>query len=71
MKNLLRTTDPTLIAFVSALLDGEGIESWHLDVHMSVLDGGIGALPQRLVVREDDYNAAERVLRDHKIDSGY
>ena len=39
MKLLLRTTDPTLIAFAQALLAGEGITSFELDVHTSILEG--------------------------------
>ncbi|THF93384.1 MAG: DUF2007 domain-containing protein, partial [Sulfitobacter sp. SK025] len=42
MKELLRTTDPTIIAFASALLQGEDIDCFALDVNMSVLEGGIG-----------------------------
>ena len=61
MKELLRSTDPTVIAFASALLSGEGIEVFELDVHMSVLEGSIGVLPRRLMVRDDDLTAAERV----------
>jgi hypothetical protein len=51
MKELLRTNDPTLIAFATHLLTGEGIPTFPLDVHMSILDGSIGILPQRLMVR--------------------
>ena len=65
MKELLRTTDPTQIAFASALLDGEGIEAFPLDVHMSVLDGSLGILPQRLMVADRDYDRAARALRDN------
>lgn len=65
MKELMRTTDPTQIAFATALLDGEGIEVFPLDVHMSVLDGSIGILPQRLMVGDNDYAAAVRALRDN------
>ncbi|PIV75530.1 MAG: hypothetical protein COW55_05180 [Rhodobacteraceae bacterium CG17_big_fil_post_rev_8_21_14_2_50_65_11] len=67
MKELLRSTDPTVIAFASALLSGEGIEVFELDVHMSVLEGSIGVLPRRMMVRDDDLIAAERVLRDNEI----
>ncbi|WP_082715001.1 DUF2007 domain-containing protein [Falsirhodobacter sp. alg1] len=42
MKELLRTTDPTVIAFAQALLQGEGITAFAMDVHMSILEGGIG-----------------------------
>ncbi|NOX74113.1 MAG: DUF2007 domain-containing protein, partial [Alphaproteobacteria bacterium] len=42
MKELIRTNDPTIIAFAKALLSGEGIDCFELDVHMSVLEGSIG-----------------------------
>lgn len=70
MKELLRSTDPTVIAFASALLSGEGIEVFELDVHMSVLEGSVGVLPRRLMVRDDDLIAAERALRDNEIPFG-
>ncbi len=70
MKELLRSTDPTVIAFASALLSGEGIEVFELDVHMSVLEGSLGVLPRRLMVREGDMTAAERVMRDNDIPLG-
>lgn len=70
MKELLRSTDPTVIAFASALLSGEGIEVFELDVHMSVLEGSIGVLPRRLMVREEDLTDAERVIRDNAIPFG-
>ena len=40
MREILRTTDPTVIAFSTALLRGEDIDCFVLDVHMSVLEGG-------------------------------
>ena len=70
MKELLRTTDPTVMAYLSALLQGEGIDCFQMDVHMSVLEGSIGVLPRRLMVREADFAAASRVLRDTGIDPG-
>ncbi len=70
MKELLRTTDPTVIAYASALLKGEGIDCFPVDVHMSVLEGSIGVLPRRLMVREEDHVRAERVMRDNEIDLG-
>ena len=51
MKELLRTTDPTVVAFVTALLGGEDIDCFPMDVHMSVLEGSIGVLPRRIMVR--------------------
>jgi hypothetical protein len=70
MKELLRTNDPTVIAFASALLQGEGINCFPMDVHMSALEGSIGVLPRRLMVREVDHSRAERILLDNEIELG-
>ncbi|MCG7493401.1 DUF2007 domain-containing protein [Thalassobius sp. Cn5-15] len=67
MKQLLRTTDPTSIAFAKALLQGEGIDCFEMDVNMSVLEGSIGILPRRLMVHPDDLAAAQKVLTDNGI----
>ncbi len=68
MKELLRTTDPTIIAFATALLEGEGIDAFELDVHMSVLDGGLGILPRRLMVADRNLFLARAILRDNGIE---
>jgi hypothetical protein len=65
MLEIMRSTDPTEIAFASALLSGEGIEVFELDVHTSVLEGSIGILPRRLLVRRSDSILARTVLRDN------
>lgn len=70
MKELLRSNDPTVIAFAKALLDGEGIEVFELDVNMSVLEGSIGILPRRIMVRDSDHFMASAILRDNDIDLG-
>ena len=67
MKELLRSTDPTIIAFASALLEGEDIDCFQMDVNMSILEGGIGIFPRRMMVREDDYDRAVRVMTDNEI----
>ena len=68
MKELLRTTDPTKIAFAQALLEGEGIASFPMDVHMSVLEGGIGIFPRRLAVADRDAFRARAILVDNGLD---
>ncbi|GGH35260.1 Putative signal transducing protein [Cribrihabitans marinus] len=67
MKELLRSTDPTVMAFASALLEGEDIDCFQMDVNMSILEGGIGVFPRRLMVRTGDYDRALRVVRDNDI----
>jgi hypothetical protein len=71
MKLLLQTTDPTIIAFAQALLDGEGIDSFVLDVHMSVLEGHLGLLPRRMMVADSDWFVARSIIKDNGIDEGY
>ncbi|WP_136653081.1 putative signal transducing protein [Paracoccus aeridis] len=67
MKELLRTTDPLTIARASGLLADEGIMAFALDQHMSVLEGSLGILPQRLMVADRDLFMARAILRDHGI----
>ena len=70
MKELLRTTDPTVMAFAKVLLDAEHITCFEFDVNSSILEGSIGILPQRLMVADRDYFVAVSVLRDNKVDMG-
>ena len=70
MKELLRSNDPTIIAFATALLRGEGIACFEMDVNMSVLEGSIGIMPRRLMVREGDLDEARHVMRDNEIPLG-
>lgn len=65
MKELLRTTDPTIIPFATALLAGEGIEAFALDVHMSAL----AIVPQRLMVRQADWFLARAILTENGIET--
>jgi hypothetical protein len=62
MKELLRTVDPVLLSWLTALLNDSGIESVVLDTYTSILEGSIGAIPRRLMVAEEDYAVARRVL---------
>ncbi len=70
MKELLRTNDPTVIAYASALLNGEGITFFEFDVNMSILEGSIGIMPRRLMVADRDLFIAEAIMRDNEIDLG-
>ena len=44
------------------MLTDAGIHAVVLDVHTSVIEGSIGAIPRRLAVIEDDFARARRVL---------
>ena len=62
MKELLRSNDPVLISYVSALLEAEGIAFIVADTNMSVLEGSIGALPRRVLVETDGADRARHIL---------
>lgn len=64
MRELLRTTDPTIIPYARVLLESEDIEVFELDVHMSAMEGSIGILPRRLMVRERDHFRASALMRE-------
>ncbi len=68
MREILRTTDPVTIAFATALLRAEDIDCFVLDVHMSVLEGGIGVFPRRMMVADRDAFRARAILGDNAID---
>ena len=64
MIELLRTNDLVKLSFLDAVLRDAGIESIVLDQHMSVLEGSAGAIPRRLMVSDEDADAARRILRE-------
>lgn len=68
MEELLKTNDPTVISFATALLRAEDIDCFVLDVHTSILEGSIGILPRRLTVAREDAFMARAILRDNGIE---
>lgn len=68
MKELLRTNNPATLAFAKALLQGEEIPVFEMDVNMSVLEGSIGVLPRRLMVADGDWADAAQAMHDNGID---
>ena len=64
MKELMRTNDAVVISFVESLLKDAGIGCMVADQNMSVLDGSIGVLPRRVLVADDEVDAARRILVD-------
>ena len=64
MRELIRTNDAVLISAIEALLNGGRIAHVVVDQNMSVLEGSIGIIPRRILVGEDQLNAARRLLVD-------
>ncbi|QPH52834.1 DUF2007 domain-containing protein [Pontivivens ytuae] len=68
MEEILRTNDPVTLSFAQALLSAEEIDSFVLDVHMSVLEGSIGILPRRMMVAREKAFQARAILTDNGIE---
>lgn len=67
MKELFRSNDAVLLSFVEALLSDAGIAHAILDGNMSIVEGSLGILPRRLLVSEDDWRQAIRILEDAEL----
>ncbi|MGE0419773.1 MAG: DUF2007 domain-containing protein [Acetobacteraceae bacterium] len=64
MRVLLTSNNPVRLSFLVSLLADAQIETVLLDLHASVMEGSIGAIPRRLAVASEDYPAALRILQD-------
>jgi hypothetical protein len=73
MKELLRTTDIVLLTYVNSLLNDACVPVLIADVHVSSVEGSIGAFPRRVLVAAEDWDESISVLTaaglgDHLID---
>jgi hypothetical protein len=62
MVELIRTNDLVHLSWAQAMLAGAGIPFLLADLHTSSVEGGIDALPRRLLVPADDLARARRTL---------
>ena len=63
MRAVLKTIDPVVLNYAANVLEQEGIESVIFDTHASVMDGSMGFLPRRLMVLDEDFDRALKLLR--------
>ena len=64
MRELVRTNDAVLISAIEALLKGAQIGHMVVDQNMSVLEGSIGIFPRRILVGDNELDAARRLLEE-------
>ncbi len=64
MKELIRTNNAVVLSFATSPLNDAGIHSLVADQSMSVLEGSLGLLPQRLLVEGERADEARRLLID-------
>ena len=64
MIEIVRTNDLVLVGFLQSLLENANIPVLVADMHMSALEGMIGAFPRRLLVPDDHAPQARRLIRE-------
>lgn len=64
MRELVRTNDAVVISAIEALLKGADIGHMVVDQNMSVLEGSIGIFPRRILVGDDEFDAAQKLLAE-------
>ena len=64
MKELFKTNNPVELNFAQAVLKEAGIQSVVFDANMSVMDGSMVILPQRLMVSDSDEIEARKLLKE-------
>lgn len=66
MKELYKTNDPIKLSYLQALLEDRRIRSYVMDSHTSIAYGG-ALMEQRLMVSEEDFTPALRILENAQI----
>ena len=67
MREVLRSNDLVLLSFAGHTLNEAGIAHMIFDRHTSAVEGSIGVLPRRLMVNDDEIEAARRALRNASV----
>ena len=64
VREILKTNNPVELNFAQVVLKDAGIEAVVFDTNMSVMDGSMVILPQRLMVANGDEDRAIALLKD-------
>ena len=64
MRVVLKTNDPVVLSYATHVLEEAGIELVVFDTHASIMDGSMAMVPRRLMVVDEDFSRAEKLLRD-------
>ena len=67
MIELLRSNDVVIPSFAKVLLRDAGIKCAVLGRHMSITEGSVGALNQRLMIRVEDETHARALIAEARI----
>lgn len=62
MRELVRTNDPVFLSWLIAALREVGIEPLVFDTHTAILEGSVNAIQRRVMVGDDEYFPASRIM---------
>lgn len=64
MRAILKTNDAVMLSYAQSLLAEAGIGVMVFDANASIMDGSLGVVPRRLMVLDEDFAQAQRILRE-------
>ncbi len=68
MREILRTNDPVRLSFILALLRDAGLEPFVADQFTSVVEGSISAIPRRVMIHDEQAEAALKLIAENDVD---
>ena len=63
MIELTRTNDPVFLSWLTMRLKAEDADTVILDMHITIVEGSIGAIQRRMMMADDDLVLAHLVLQ--------
>ena len=64
MRVVLKTNNPVVLSYAAHVLEESGITAQIFDTHASIMDGSMAMVPRRLMVADEDFARAEKLLRE-------
>jgi len=63
MRVVLKSNNPVILSYATHVLEESGIDALVFDTHASIMDGSTIMVPRRLMVADEDFSRAEKLLR--------
>jgi hypothetical protein len=63
MRVVLKSNNPVILSYAADVLTQAGIDHEIFDTHASIMDGSMAMVPRRLMVADEDFTRAEKLLR--------
>jgi hypothetical protein len=61
---VIKSNNPVTLSYARSILNDAGIDCYVADTHASIIEGSIGAIPQRVMILEDDVKEARKALSE-------